>query len=302
MTWDWPIAIYLFLGGLGAGALLSSVAAEWLGRRRQAGLAKAGALISGPVVLIGCVLLVFDLGAGLAEPWRLINLYISPNPASPMTWGVFILTIFVPVALLYGIGYLDERHLGRLGHLATWSTRHRTALGIVGVLLAVATAVYTGVLLAVVPGVPLLGTPILPVLFLVSALSTGLAASLLGAHLVAGETSAETEDGLARLHVVLIVAELGVLLAWLGSIAASSTAGSRSVGLLMFGGSMAAMFWLGVVAVGLVGPALLFLADGRRRWTNALTTAGDTGVLAGGLLLRYLVLAAAIPQLTAPAL
>ncbi len=297
MTWSWLIAIYLFLGGLGAGAFLTSASAEALGRDRHPALAKAGALISGPIVLIGCALLVLDLGAGLREPWRLVFLYISGNLASPMTWGVIILTLFVPVAFLYGIGYLEGRRLARLG---AWSARHRAALGIIGSLLAVATGVYTGVLLAVVPGVPLLGTPILPVLFLVSALSTGLAASLLGAHLVAGEATAEA-DGPGRLHVALIVAELGIVLAWLGSIAASSEAGSQSVGLLVFGG-LAAMFWIGVVAVGLVGPSLAFLASARKRGAKTLTMAGDTGVLVGGLILRYLVLAAAIPQLIGPAL
>jgi len=55
--------------------------------------------------------------------------------------------------------------------------------------------------------------------------------------------------------------------------------------------------------VGLVGPVLAFIVETRQRGHNAgLALAGDAGVLAGGLALRYLVLLAAVPVLIGPAL
>ena len=63
------------------------------------------------------------------------------------------------------------------------------------------------------------------------------------------------------------------------------------------------MFWVGLVLAGLVGPVLAFVIEsGRRKRGDGLALAGEAGVLAGGLALRYLVLLAAVPVLVGPAL
>jgi len=73
--WHWLIVIYLFLGGLGAGAYLTSFAAEkgWLGSNSH--LKRVGYLIAAPIVAIGTILLVFDLGQGLHKPYDLGCVY-----------------------------------------------------------------------------------------------------------------------------------------------------------------------------------------------------------------------------------
>lgn len=291
MVWEWPIAWYLFLGGLGAGAALTAVAASRSGDR-FALVERCGAWISGPAVAIGTGLLVVDLGVGRREPWRIVYLYL--NVASPMTWGTWILTLFVPVALGYALvltGPLPRRLLARAAGLlpaARWTAA----------VLAVATAVYTGVLLAVPPTFPLLANPVLPVLFLVSALSTGMAATLLGASLVAARRGEHLDlSSWARPHLVLLGVEVVALVAWL-AVATGSSAGDASVAMLL-SGSLAPVFWVVIVAAGLLGPALVLA---RRRSGHALVMAGEAGVLAGGLALRYLVLLAAVPVLVGPAL
>ena len=68
-------------------------------------------------------------------------------------------------------------------------------------------------------------------------------------------------------------------------------------------GNLAPVFWLGVVAIGVIGPALAFIvATALRRQSVELALAGEAGILAGGLALRYLVLLAAVPVLVGPAL
>jgi len=93
MVWGWQIAWYLFLGGLGAGATLTSLVASRAGSRFGP-IERAGAILAGPAVAFGTALLVLDLGMGRREPWRLIYLY--SNWQSPMTWGTWILTLFIP--------------------------------------------------------------------------------------------------------------------------------------------------------------------------------------------------------------
>lgn len=102
--WGWLVAIYLFLGGLGAGAFLVAAVFELSGKRDEfefCPITLVGAILPGPLVAIGTILLIFDLGAGLREPLRILHMYSNPN--SVMTWGIWILTAFIPLALAYGV-------------------------------------------------------------------------------------------------------------------------------------------------------------------------------------------------------
>ena len=81
----------------------------------------------------------------------------------------------------------------------------------VGIVLALGTAIYTGVLLSVVQAVPLWATPILPALFLVSAVSTGMGLCIdLAATLVVPEVHRRFKK-LPLVHMVLIGLEIGLL-------------------------------------------------------------------------------------------
>ena len=73
-VWEWLPAIYLFLGGLGAGVFIVGATFELYGKRYQFDFCPTtlvGATIPGPVIALGTVLLIFDLGAGMREPWRI---------------------------------------------------------------------------------------------------------------------------------------------------------------------------------------------------------------------------------------
>ena len=302
MVWGWQIAWYLFLGGLGAGATLTSLVASRAGSRFSA-IERAGATLAGPAVAFGTALLVLDLGIGRREPWRLVYLYL--NWQSPMTWGTWILTLFIPIALLHSLavtGRLAPRFERIVAPVRRVCVRAQSALKVAAGVLALSTAIYTGVLLSVPPSFPLLSSWLLPVLFLVSALSTGLSAAVLGGYVMAHRQGVELDlHRLSRTHIGLVVLELGVLLAWL-AVGSGSPAGGTSVDMLVTG-ALAPVFWGGVVVIGLVGPVLAFIVESGQRRNNArLSLAGEAGVLAGGLALRYLVLLAAVPVLVGPAL
>jgi formate-dependent nitrite reductase membrane component NrfD len=302
MVWGWQIAWYLFLGGLGAGATLTSLVASRAGSRFGP-IERAGAILAGPAVAFGTALLVLDLGMGRREPWRLIYLY--SNWQSPMTWGTWILTLFIPIAVLHALSVTGafaprwERYVARVRRVCV---RAHSALKVAAGVLALSTAIYTGVLLSVPPSFPLLSSWLLPVLFLVSALSTGLSAAVVVGHVKARRQRVELDlHPWSRIHIGLVVVELGVLLAWL-AVGSASQAGSDSVQLLV-SGALAPVFWVVVVVAGLVGPVLAFVVETATRGQSPrLALAGEAGVLAGGLALRYLVLLAAVPVLVGPAL
>ena len=302
MVWGWQLAWYLFLGGLGAGATLTSLVASRSASRFTT-IERAGATLAGPAVAFGTALLVLDLGMGRREPWRLVYLYL--NWQSPMTWGTWILTLFIPVALLHALavtGPLTPRWERYVAPVRRVCVKAQSALKVAAGVLALSTAIYTGVLLSVPPSFPLLSSRLLPLLFLVSALSTGLSAAVVVGHVKARRQRIELDlHPWSRIHIGLVVVELGVLLAWL-AVGSASPAGSDSVQMLV-SGSLAPVFWVVVVAAGLAGPVLAFVVESARRGQSPrLAIAGEAGVLAGGLALRYLVLLAAVPVLVGPAL
>ena len=168
--------------------------------------------------------------------------------------------------------------------------------------------IYTGILLNTMVARPLWNTSVLPVLFLVSGLSAGVAAMHVASvifgrrpappGLVGGALSAlvqplgpqaperRTADTLIRADVALLGVELVLLALLLMSLATSSLSHIEAVRLL-FGGGYALVFWLGVVVVGIVLPIALQTLELRHRIPHTLLPA--VLVLAGGFALRWVL-------------
>ena len=301
MHWHWLIVIYLFLGGLGAGAYLTSFAAQkgWLGKNSS--LARVGYYVAGPIIAFGTALLVLDLGQGMYKPWLLIGLLT--NFSSVMTWGVYILSAFIGVALL--TGYLTFKNKP-VHDAITWA----------GAFLALATGAYTGLLLSVIKAVPFWSTGIMPVLFVVSALSTGLSlVSLLAPYVE--KNFREGREGQA--HILLIGAELVVVAIFFGLMlsGANGPVGQESANLVV-SGVYALVFWGYFLGLGLVFPLIVFTMQHLRSKQEAkklaadpvtvsqtaataqhghsyLTMVTDISVLVGGFALRALIILAALP-------
>jgi formate-dependent nitrite reductase membrane component NrfD len=314
--WGWLAAIYLFLGGLGAGALAYAALFELTGRRYEGDrcpdvcpVTLVGATVSGPIVAVGVLLLVFELGAGLREPWRIPLMYT--HASSVMTWGVWILTLFVPVAFVYG--FLELMHVypnawawvvKRLRFLQGLKVKPvKRVVAALGGTLAVAVAAYTGVLISAVgpaipfwstPLVPFLTLPTLPVLFLVSALSTGeaLTVDLASTLLTRGQAPRGRREHF--IHLGLIAGEavlVGQLLAhaFLEGEAAAQSARDILVG------PHSIVFWVLIMVLGFVIPFVGHVyAAGRGRHQPVTGLVSGISLVISGLFLRYLVIVSAI--------
>ena len=234
--WSGIIACYLFLGGLGGGAFATSAFLAW--RHPEAvTMRKLGHWIAPIVVIVGLVLLMFDAKAGLHNPLRFALLLT--NFGSVMTWGVVILAAFVIVALVALVMDLKKR-------------RVPMALEIVGAVLGICVAIYTGCLLGVCKTFPLWNNALLPILFLVSAVSTGMAAVLLAGVFKCPEEFNRV-GVLKKFHFCFPCIEMLLVAALLFVTATNSTAGLASVQALACG-RYAVVFWVLFVAVGLVDP------------------------------------------------
>ena len=284
--WGAIIAWYLFLAGLGGGAFITSAFLGW--RHPEAvSMRKVGHLIAPIAVIIGLVLLMFDAEGGLHNPLRFF--WLISNPGSVMTLGVYFICVYMPVALAVAVLEILKK---RVPKWLTW----------IGIVAAFAVAAYTGFLLGVVKAYPLWNNAILPILFVVSALSAGLAAtSLVG--LIVDRERFEQMWLIKKSHVILSAVEMVVLATMLIIVSAGSFEGAASVYSLV-AGQYAPAFWGGIVLLGLVAPFLIegypvFIAKRVETSTTSMVVSviGEAGVLVGGFMLRLLVILAALPVL-----
>jgi formate-dependent nitrite reductase membrane component NrfD len=292
-VWGPLIAWYLFLAGVGAGAYIVAVVANVLGERYKP-LVKPGIFLGAPLVAIGSGLLLLDLGAPLRAPLA----FLRPQ-SSMISVGIWIITIFILLGLLHIAALLFKQ--------VKLSEKALRWLGGINAVFAVGTAIYTGLLLGVVKAVPFWNTPMLPLLFLVSALSTGMGAVLLVVGVLRWvmpkqveaekEQVAESVHALSRVDMPLIVTELLVLFFFIFLMVASRSTAAESARYLVSGG-YAVAFWLGIVVVGLLVPVTLeawTLTRGKglplARLTNISVVVGLC-LLIGGIILRYAILAA----------
>lgn len=258
-TWDWKIAGYLFLAGTGAGAFLIAVGGNLAQAGAYQALAQAVAFLGVVLVGLGALLLIADLGYKLRF-WRVMS-----NPTSLISIGSWLIAGFLLSGLAYGL----------------WPGSKMLAW--LGVVTAIGTAGYTGVLLGVVKARPFWNTPLLPVLFLVSSLSTGIALVLITARwavLPAATWLAPSDLGLLVLEAVLVGFYLLIM-------AQSTVTAVRSAREVLWG-RWRIWFWVGTVLIGLLLPLAILIWGGAGRWPVLAACL----VLAGGACLRYWVLRA----------
>ncbi|MDI6813037.1 MAG: polysulfide reductase NrfD [Desulfitobacteriaceae bacterium] len=285
IAWGGLIAIYLFLAGVAGGAFLTAALTDLLGKKGPSKVVRSGAYIAPVSIIIGLALLVFDLG----RPFSFWKLLFNVNFGSVMSIGVFIISIFTALSVVYAyLIWVSSAASGKI-HFTTGAAQtaasvevrsqglHK-AVAIFGVVFAVGTATYTGFLLSAVStnvfwSTPLLGiqgVPFLPFLFLVSALSTGLAAAMIGAF------DSKDLTLYKKVDIVLIALELILLVVLYASVKP-----------VFFGGNLATLFWLGVVLIGLLVPFVLTIY-GVMRHKNLVLPVSSMVVL-GGVFLRYFI-------------
>jgi len=290
-AWGWQIALYLFLGGLAAGTLFVSALLDI--RRKDAfkRTSRFGAWAAAIFLIVGVLLLLTEL----TMPLRGLLMWQSfSNLGSWMALGAWFLFVGIVLTVLYAASLTDK-----LVDKLAWLAKLRKPLSYALLVVSVLIALYTGILLAVLASHPLWNTPLLPVLFTVSALDTGVA--LVVIYLALKEEGEEVEEVRAKLEkatLVLVAVEAVVLVALLLTVSGATEIGALSVALLV-NGTLAVEFWLLFVVLGLVCPAIVaFLAlknklDGERG--KRISLAGSALCLVGGCALRFLVLLAGLP-------
>jgi protein NrfD len=284
-VWGWEIPVYLFLGGWVAGMMIIVGSFLLRGRHREDTCVCAILpALSAVILSVGMLALFLDLEHKLYV-WRL---YTTFQVTSPMSWGAWILLFVYPALAAAFVLHPPEM----LGGIWPGFDRLTTRLGeppfarlvaTANIVLGVSLGIYTGILLSALGARPFWSSAILGPLFLVSGLSSAAAFT----HLVARH--AEERELLAKSDNVFLVIELLVLGLFLVGLLSSSQAQAAAARLVL-GGAFTAVFWVLVVGVGIVIPLIIQVLAVSHRIPH--TPLGPLLVMAGGLALRFVVVAA----------
>jgi formate-dependent nitrite reductase membrane component NrfD len=291
--WKEIIAIYLYLAGMGAGSYVIGTLLNWFVHPSRVlsiwGLpfdfGKA-VILWGPIlVAISAPFLILDLGI------KRRFLYACLNPrTSWVSRGFLILSVFIVLGLiLLAKSVLPIEWLR--AESAFWYIAE-----VITIAFAFATALYTGILLKATKSIPLWNTYFLPLLFLVSALSTGSMAiilSSLGTSLFSLDATALKI--LIGGEQILVVIEGIVLFLYLSQRYKASEQGKDSVRLLLFG-EKKVLFWGGIVLLGFIFPVVLESISSLTHGNPVLIFAAGVVLLCGGFFLRLGVLSAGIRE------
>ncbi|MFQ5570336.1 MAG: NrfD/PsrC family molybdoenzyme membrane anchor subunit [Rhodothermales bacterium] len=298
--WDWRVALDLFLGGAGVGALLFAVFIDERFKGKYKRICHTAAWLA--PVLIGAGLLLIMLKMG--RPLKLFLAYTNFNPSAPLWWG----GIFQPLLLIGAVVYaLKWRQPQPEDASRKWLGRLLVPVGLI-------VGTYHGMLLSVMVSRPLWNTGPTVVAALLGFASTGIAVVML-VHLIrmrrAGRLADEAHVGsfLDDLRVVrntlvaVLVLQLGTCFLWWLSLLLGALQDQQA--LAAANAAYGPMFWwlgigLGIVLPLALGAYAVWRGEAAHRRLQ-ITMIGLTSVLIliGGFFFRLALVLGGQIQLTA---
>ena len=247
------IAIYFYLTGLSAGSFIISTLAYGFGFEKFKPLGKVGVVIATILLVAAPMFLLLHAG----RPLRAWHLFVYLNGTSPISWGSFLLTIYPINCIIYG--YFMFRGNKKL-------TR---TFGLIGIPLALMVHGYTGFILSFAKAHALWRSSIMPILFLTSAMVSGLGMMILVTIIKdkffseEGKVNTELLSGLGTMLLWFLVFDLFLSFADL-SVHYFGERESMETARLFFSGAFAPLF-LGVeTLIGKVIPLTLFATNRSR--------------------------------------
>lgn len=157
------IAIYFYLTGLSAGSFIISTLAYGFGFEKFKPLGKVGVVIATLLLIAAPMFLLIHSG----RPLRAWHLFVYLHGTSPISWGSFLLTIYPINCLIYGF------------FMFRGNKKLTKTFGLIGIPLALMVHGYTGFILSFAKAHALWRSSIMPILFLTSAMVSGVAMMIL---------------------------------------------------------------------------------------------------------------------------
>ena len=203
-----------------------------------------------------------------------------------MSWGAWTLMVVTPLSMLWAGSYMREVFpnwdwkLKILYRLEEWTKENRRPMAWIMIIFAAILGIYTGILLSAFNARPLWNTSILGPLFLASGLSAGAAVTVM-------MTPNKLERNFfSKVDLLVIGIELFLIIhMFMGFMA--STEVQIEAAQLFLGGPYTLVFWIFVVFIGMVVPALLEILELRGQHIAPIIPA--LLILFGNIMLRFII-------------
>jgi protein NrfD len=281
--WHWQISLYLFLGGMAAGILAIAALYYIRGREKDYSTAVRITPFLAPVLLVlGLLALLIDLRHKLFF-WQL---YTNIKLQSPMSWGAWTLMVITPVSFIWCALHIKDIFpkwdwkYKYIYDLEAFLNKYKKTLAWIMLIYAIILGIYTGILLSAFNARPLWNTSILGPLFLASGLSAGAAATL-----ILSKNKIERKQ-FARIDLVLIGIELFLIIHMFMGFLASTQVQIEAANMFL-GGEYTVSFWIFVVILGMIIPAILEIMELGKFHIPVLVPAAL--VIFGSLMLRFII-------------
>ncbi len=300
IVWPWPIAVYLFLAGLSAGSIMVSLLVKWNRHEGQEStiwdaMVKAGAILAPLTIIVGLLLLIIDLKKPLEFYWLLI----SYNFTSVMTLGVLALFVYTPIVLLFTLLIFEESLrkiklfsivmpiVDLIKSFKSYAKIVEYSLFVIAIIIGA----YTGFLLSAIQANPMWNTPILPLLFLASGISAGIAANIIvGLLFFKNSINKESVKYLLVMDLRVIMVELPIIVLLFVGMMYVGGEPLLAAKQALTTGFWAMVFWIGVIGIGLLLPVIIaFTALRNHAYKVGYIMVNSIVVLVGVLLLRFYI-------------
>ena len=273
------IAVYFYLTGISAGSFILSTLAYVFGQTKYRPIGKIAVVLATVVLIIAPMALLIHVG----RPFRAWRLFYNINFTSPISWGSFLLTLYPINCIIYG--YFVFKNNAKMTKL----------FGTIGIPLAVSVHGYCGFILGFAKARHLWNTALMPVLFLVSAIVSGIALVIFVVYIrdrffsQEGKVREELIFDLAKLMAGFLLFDLFLVLSDVLILLAGNEDAIKA-GWLLLTGKFAIPFLAIENGLGKVLPAILIFST-RLRTPNRMVLASFL-VMFGILFMRLVVVLA----------
>ncbi|RXT07886.1 NrfD/PsrC family molybdoenzyme membrane anchor subunit [Ammoniphilus sp. CFH 90114] len=288
--WKWEIVVYFFVAGIAVGTYMFAAFGQLWGSRSDRQHSVTGYFFAMPMMVISGLMLILDLSV----PDRFIRFFhMMWNPRdggltfkleSVMSLGSWVILLFSVLSTIsFGYALVKRYQWENKVPLAKMliSLHEGSYKGIylgIGILSAAYIGTYTGILLTTTHWPVWSSTPLIPLLFLISGVSTGLAAMVL-TLLKRLDQAKGYIHRLEKADTYIMVGEIVIIAIFLLSLGPWAS--------VLLSGSNAVLMIGGVIIAGLLLPLYLRYRPllGKK---NSLILSSSL-ILFGGLILRYLM-------------
>ncbi len=158
------ISYYFYCTGLSAGSFMISTLSYGFGMSKYKPASKMGVVAAVLLLLLAPQFLLMQVGWPIKSVW---NHFVYFNPVSAMSYGAFLLMIYPLNSIIYGI------------FMFKGNMKMTKIFGLIGIPLALAVHGYTGWILALGVARDYWNTGLMPIVFLFSAMVSGIAMMIL---------------------------------------------------------------------------------------------------------------------------